>query len=206
MGGGHAMWMVTAVMMVAAYLLGSISFGLLMGKWFLGVDIRQHGSGNAGATNLSRLMGTGPGIVVLLLDGLKGFVPAFVTLKLTGGAYAAAMLVGIAAVIGHIWPVYFRFQGGKGVATTIGVMLAISFWATVIAGLLTLLVIAITRYVSVGSLLFVSLMPWLLLFFGRGWAVFVLSLALTGLVIWKHRENIRRLLQGEENRFGKRVR
>jgi len=76
----------------------------------------------------------------------------------------------------------------------------------VIAGLLTLLVIAITRYVSVGSLLFVSLMPWLLLFFGRGWAVFVLSLALTGLVIWKHRENIRRLLQGEENRFGKRVR
>jgi glycerol-3-phosphate acyltransferase PlsY len=200
------MWMVTAVMVVAAYLLGSISFGLLIGKWFLGIDIRKHGSGNAGATNLSRLMGTGPGVVVLLLDGLKGYVPVLITLALTGGEYAAAMLVGIAAIAGHIWPVYFRFQGGKGVATTIGVMLAMSFWATLIAGLLTLLTIAVSRYVSLGSLLFVFLMPWLLLFFGRGWPVFAMSLALTCLVFWKHRENIRRLLQGRENRFGKRIR
>lgn len=197
------MWMITAVMAVAAYLLGSISFSLLVGKWFLGIDIRQHGSGNAGATNLSRLMGTGPGLVVLLLDGLKGYLPVLVTFHWTG-QYAAAMLVGMAAIAGHIWPVYFGFKGGKGVATTIGVMLAMSFWATLIAGLLTLLTIAVTRYVSLGSLLFVFLMPWLLLFFGRGWPVFFLALLITVLVFWKHRENIRRLIQGRENRFGKR--
>lgn len=205
MGGGNAMGMITAVMAVAAYLLGSISFGLLIGKWFLGIDIRQHGSGNAGATNLSRLMGTGPGIVVLLLDGLKGYVPVLLTLYWTGH-YASAMLVGLAAIAGHIWPVYFGFKGGKGVATTIGAMLAMSFWATLVAGLLTLLTIAITRYVSLGSLLFVFLMPWLLLLFGRGWLVFFLSLLLMVLVFWKHRENIQRLLQGRENRFGKRIR
>ncbi len=199
------MWMFTAVMLAAAYLLGSISFGLLIGKWFLGIDIREYGSGNAGATNLSRVMGTGPGIVVLLLDGLKGFVPVWLTLKVTGQP-TAAMLVGLAAIVGHIWPVYFRFKGGKGVATTIGVMLAMSFWATLIAGLLTVLIIAVSRYVSLGSLVFVSLMPWLLLFFDRGGMVFVMALALTVLVFWTHRENIRRLLRGQENRFGKRLR
>lgn len=199
------MWMFTAVMLAAAYLLGSISFGLLIGKWFLGIDIREYGSGNAGATNLSRVMGTGPGIVVLLLDGLKGFVPVWLTLKVTGQP-TAAMLVGLAAIVGHIWPVYFRFKGGKGVATTIGVMLAMSFWATLITGLLTVLIIAVSRYVSLGSLVFVSLMPWLLLFFDRGGMVFVMALALTVLVFWTHRENIRRLLRGQENRFGKRLR
>lgn len=199
------MWMFTAVMLAAAYLLGSISFGLLIGKWFLGIDIREYGSGNAGATNLSRVMGTGPGIVVLLLDGLKGFVPVWLTLKVTGQP-TAAMLVGLAAIVGHIWPVYFRFKGGKGVATTIGVMLAMSFWATLIAGLLTVLIIAVSRYVSLGSLVFVSLMPWLLLFFDRGGMVFVMALALTVLVFWTHRENILRLLRGQENRFGKRLR
>lgn len=194
-----------AMMAFVAYLLGSVSFGLLIGKWFSGIDVRQHGSGNAGATNISRVLGTGPGLIVLFLDGLKGYLPVVLTLALTDGHLPAAMLVGIAAIIGHIWPLYFGFRGGKGVATTIGVMLGISFWATLIAGAITLLVIAITRYVSLGSLLMVFLLPWLLLAFGKGWAVFALSLLLMVLVFWKHRENIQRLLQGREHKFGKRV-
>jgi glycerol-3-phosphate acyltransferase PlsY len=200
------MFIFTVVMMsLVAYLLGSVSFGLLIGKWFSGIDVRQHGSGNAGATNISRVLGTGPGLVVLLLDGLKGYLPVLLALAFTDGHLTAAMLVGIAAIIGHIWPIYFGFRGGKGVATTIGVMLGISFWATLIAGAITLLVIAITRYVSLGSLLLVFLLPWLLLALGKGLAVFFLSLLLMALVFWKHRENIQRLLQGREHKFGKRV-
>ncbi len=194
------------IMIIVSYLLGSVSFGLLIGKWFSGIDIRQHGSGNAGATNISRVIGTGPGLIVLLLDGLKGFLPVILTLALTNEHYPSAMLVGIGAIVGHIWPLYFGFRGGKGVATTIGVMIGISFWATLIAGLITLLVIAITRYVSLGSLLLVFLMPWLFLAFGKGLSVFLLSLLLMLLVFWKHRENIQRLLQGRENKFGRRVR
>ncbi len=156
------------VAIVLSYLLGSVSFSLLYGK-LKGIDIRQHGSGNAGATNTLRVLGKGPAILVLLLDVLKGIVAVLIGHWLGGNSSWLPGLCGIAAIAGHNWSVYFHFRGGKGIATAIGVLVSIALLPALYAGIIAILAIVITRYVSLGSLIFVILTPWILLVLGYAW-------------------------------------
>lgn len=181
----------------AAFLLGSVPFGLLIGKQFCGIDPREGGSRNVGATNVARLCGLPFGLLTLLCDLLKGFLPVLVFSA--GGhnlgwlAYAA----GLGVICGHMFSLFLNYKGGKGVATTVGVFLALAPLQLILAGVACLVAIWRTGYVSAGSLILVSLLPLLLLFSGRGWdALFALVVA--ALVICKHKDNIRRLLRGEE--------
>ncbi|MFB5675544.1 glycerol-3-phosphate 1-O-acyltransferase PlsY [Paenibacillus terreus] len=187
---------------VLSYLLGSVSFSVLIGRFMKGVDVRQHGSGNAGATNTLRVLGKGPAIMVLLLDVCKGIAAVWLGYWLGGGSQWTAALAGIAAIAGHNWPLYFHFRGGKGIATAIGVLATLCFFPALIAGIIAILSIVITRYVSLGSLIFVILTPWMILVLGYSWPLFWSSLIICVFAVWRHRSNIRKLIQGKENRLG----
>jgi acyl phosphate:glycerol-3-phosphate acyltransferase len=193
----------SAVVIILGYLLGSISFSVLIAKRVAKIDIRKHGSGNAGATNTLRVLGKGPAILVLLLDAAKGAAAVLLAYALAGNSPWVIVLSGIASIIGHNWPVFFGFRGGKGVATTIGVLLAVAPVPSLIAVVLTVAVIAATRYVSVGSLLFVTAVPIILFLFKEpaAYVVGTLLIALLGYV--RHAENISRLIQGKERKLGK---
>lgn len=155
------------VALILSYLLGSVSFSLLAGKLLKGIDIRQHGSGNAGATNTLRVLGKGPAIGVLALDVLKGIVAVWLGRWLGGDNVWIPILCGLLVIVGHNWPVYFGFKGGKGIATTIGVLATLAFWPALFAGIFAILAIAVTRYVSLGSLIFTALTPVFLLLAGN---------------------------------------
>ena len=180
-----------------AFLLGSVPFGLLIAKTFCGVDPRTAGSGNVGATNVARLCGTKWGVTTLLCDVLKGFLPVLVYAHAGAGLSSLAYPIGLAVICGHMFSVFLKFKGGKGVATTVGVFLALAPWQLVIAGAVCILVIWRSGFVSAGSLVLVTALPLLFLFTGQ-WASFGFSLVTGGLVVYAHRENIRRLLRGEE--------
>jgi len=189
---------------VIAYLLGSISFSYLITKIILKDDIRNHGSGNAGATNTLRVLGFFPAVLVLLLDVFKGVVAIGIAAWL-GDREWMLPFAGFMAIIGHNWPVFFGFRGGKGVATTIGVFATLFFMPSVYAGILAVALIALTRYVSLGSLLFVAAAPIFALFIGD----YPFSYVYIGLIIallsyLRHRTNIIRLVNGTENKLGKR--
>jgi len=184
------------------YLLGSISFSYLIGKKVAGIDIRAYGSGNAGATNTLRVLGKGPAIVVLLLDALKGMAAMGIAHLISGGDSLTYAFAGIFAIIGHNWPIFFQFRGGKGIATTVGVALMLSPLAFLISVLACLAVIAVTRYVSLGSLVFVTLLPILLLILEKDGALFGVSLIITLFAYVRHYSNIRNLLTGKERKLG----
>lgn len=188
------------VAIVLSYLLGSVSFSLLYGK-LKGIDIRQHGSGNAGATNTLRVLGKGPAILVLLLDVLKGVIAVLIGHWLGGESWLPG-LCGIAAIAGHNWPVYFHFRGGKGIATAIGVLASLTLLPALLAGIIAILAIVITRYVSLGSLIFVILTPWILLVLGFEWPFFWIALVICLFAVWRHRTNIVKLVRGNENKLG----
>ncbi len=190
------------VSLVISYLLGSISFSYVIAKKVAGIDIRAYGSGNAGATNTLRVLGKGPGIAVLILDALKGLAAMGVTNLLTGGDPVAYAFAGIFAIIGHNWPVFFGFRGGKGIATTLGVALGFSPTAFLIAGIITVIVIFFTRYVSLGSLVFVTLLPILLGIVENQPVYAWTSLLITVFAFYRHRQNIINLLQGKERKLG----
>jgi glycerol-3-phosphate acyltransferase PlsY len=190
---------------VISYLLGSISFSYLFGKLLKGIDIRQHGSGNAGATNTLRVLGVGPGITVLLLDVVKGIVAVLLIRMFTDNQWLH-VLAGVAAIVGHNWPIYFGFKGGKGIATTIGVTATLISLPALYAGIIGLLLIATTRYVSLGSLVFTLLMPIFLLIPAtqgeRHGVALVLFAILICIFAWfRHRTNIVKLLKGQENKI-----
>ncbi|MEB1806858.1 MAG: glycerol-3-phosphate 1-O-acyltransferase PlsY [Bacillaceae bacterium] len=193
---------------VISYLIGSISFSYIITKKIKKVDIRQHGSGNAGATNTLRVLGVGPAVTVLLLDTAKGILAVLVTLWILGPGWAPA-LAGLAAILGHNWPIYYGFRGGKGVATTIGVMSSIVFIPALIGGLVAIIAIALTRFVSLGSLLFMvaTTIATILLanVYQYPMAYFYLSLIVTILSFWRHRLNVVRLIQGTESKLGKKA-
>jgi len=192
------------ISIVVSYLLGSISFSYLFGKWIKGIDIRKHGSGNAGATNTLRVLGKGPAIMVLLLDGVKGVVAVLLGEWASPGAEGLwiPVLCGLAAIIGHNWPIYFGFRGGKGIATTIGVMATLCFIPTLIAGLTAIVIIAVTRFVSLGSLILTALLPFLLWGMDRPVPILLISILLCIFAIVRHRTNIVKLIQGKENKLG----
>lgn len=195
----------------AAYLLGSIPFGFLLVLLIRKEDIRAHGSGNIGATNVVRSGGKGLGALTFLLDAGKGAAAVLLAEYLTRNAGAAtlqnaAILAGFCAMLGHIFPVWLRFKGGKGVATALGVFLALSLWAALAAFALFLVVFLISRYVSLASILAAVALPFLTLFLSpkAHTNLFrVLVFCCSALVIAKHKSNIVRLARGSEYRFGK---
>lgn len=190
---------------IASYLVGAIPFGLIVGH-LAGIDVRTAGSGNIGATNVSRLLGKKLGIVTLVLDCLKGFGPIYIASKLVPagqGGDVTLLLCGLMAVVGHMFPVYLRFRGGKGVATALGVFLYLSPMAIGISVIVFVGTVAVTGFVSAGSLAASALFPLWLLLLGSAKGAVVTAL-LIGLLIWaKHYENIGRLVRGEEKSWKK---
>ncbi|WP_206425349.1 glycerol-3-phosphate 1-O-acyltransferase PlsY [Staphylospora marina] len=184
-----------------SYLLGSISFSYLLTRLLKGVDIREHGSGNAGATNTLRVLGKGPGILVFLLDALKGVAAVWVGSALSDGDQVIMLASGIAAVIGHNWPVFLGFRGGKGIATTVGVSAVIAFTATLFAGICAILFIVLTRYVSLGSLILTLCIPAVMWIEGYPNVMVLMMAIVTVMAFMRHKQNIVNLLRGNERKI-----
>ncbi|CAM2060961.1 Glycerol-3-phosphate acyltransferase [Desulfovibrionales bacterium] len=184
------------VVLVGAYLLGSMPFGLVLAKIFCKVDPRQAGSGNIGATNVARLCGIPWGVATLVLDMLKGMLSVLVAQQVSGSVTVWS-LAAFLAVLGHTYPLFLRFKGGKAVSATIGAYLLLAFMPLLIVTVMCVLVIVVSGFVSLGSLILVTALPVLLWCFGQTTKV-PLALAIAVLVYWRHRENIGRLLRGEE--------
>jgi glycerol-3-phosphate acyltransferase PlsY len=189
--------------LLVSYLLGSISTAYLVVKFTKGIDIRTVGSGNAGATNVQRVLGTGPAVVVFILDALKG-VLAVVFGRLLGGEILA-LWCGIAAVVGHDWPLFFGLRGGKGSATTFGVIWAVMPNIALIISTFGILVIALTRYVSLGSILAAPVFPLLVMAGGKSRYHVIFALILMAMTLFKHRSNIKRLVEGKEPKLGQKM-
>jgi glycerol-3-phosphate acyltransferase PlsY len=199
---------------VGSYLLGSIPAAYIAGK-AKGVDLRKHGSGNLGATNVMRVLGTKIGLAVFLFDMAKGAAPVYFFPKwlMTSGDLAVdpvifGIVCGIAAIVGHVRPIYLKFgKGGKGVATAAGVFLALAPMQTLLALLVFAAVLLLSGYVSLGSLTSATALPILLAAtVGAHSPLFAISVAVALFVFWTHRANIARLRAGEEHRFGKKAR
>lgn len=193
--------MIWVIITIVAYLVGGISFSIVLGRWIHNIDVRQYGSGNAGATNVTRIMGITLGATVFLLDAFKGFFMAWVGYK--WGGNLGLSLAGMAVVLGHNFPVYYHFQGGKGVSTTIGVMLFTNFCWSLLPLAVAFGIGFSVGFISVGSILYFILMP--LVFCLRGAhgsvEIMVMAVVLGILGLVRHRSNIARLLAGEENSF-----
>ncbi|WP_347549836.1 glycerol-3-phosphate 1-O-acyltransferase PlsY [Pseudalkalibacillus hwajinpoensis] len=197
--------MIAILICIAAYLLGSVSFSYLLARILKKIDIRDHGSGNAGATNTLRVLGTGPAIAVLALDVIKGILAVWLGYWFSNEPIVP-FLAGICAIIGHNWPVFFGFRGGKGVATTIGVFATLAFLPALYAGIIAIFSIFITRFVSLGSLIFVVLTPAFIFILGGYPASYIiLGVLLAVLSVWRHRTNVKRLVTGTESKLGQKV-
>lgn len=198
-------FLIPGLFILISYLLGAIPFGLLIGR-MAGVDVRQKGSRNIGATNVSRTLGKKLGFFTLVLDLLKGFTPLFAAHFILPDSPQKLLFVsacGVAAVVGHMYPVYLGFKGGKGVATGLGVFLFLSPVAILISLAIFIGTVALTGYVSAGSLLASALVPLWLLLQGKH-SVVILAAAVISMLIWvKHHENIGRLIRGEEKSWKK---
>ena len=200
-----------------AYLIGSISFSVIFGKKFAGVDVREKGSKNAGSTNVLRVAGKKAAICSLVCDILKGVVAvliAFIVAKIIGQeSIDGALLIqlaGFAVIVGHTFPVFFKFKGGKGVATALGVLLIVNYQIGLICLVFALLLMFLTRMVSVGSIGAAILFPVLTIFIGQNYIInpvsaansyLPLAIAVAILVIYNHRSNVQRLLNGTENKL-----
>ena len=195
------------IFVIISYLLGSLPNGLYVAN-LKGIDIRNEGSKNTGATNVFRVMGAKFGILVLILDALKGFIPLFIAEKF-GVTGNSLVLIGITAVIGHTFSPFLNFKGGKGVATSLGIFLYLAPIPMLITLLMFFVVVGITKYVSVGSVLASVMLPLLILIMpvneklGNKVIVFIISALLGSYIIYKHRANIQRLKNGTENKFYK---
>ena len=204
---------------VCSYLLGSIPFGYILVRVFQGIDVRSIGSGNIGATNVARSGGKGLAIATLVLDALKGWLPVFLVLRLpaltlpgipvsnAAQLHTLSAAAGLAALIGHIYPVWLGFKGGKGVATGLGVFLALAPVTALIALLIFAATVAVTRYVSLGSILGTASVPAVLCWLERDSfpaPALLLCAAAALLVILRHHQNIGRLWAGTESRFSAR--
>lgn len=191
---------------LVAYLLGSIPFGYLIVKLTRRGDIRRQGSGNIGATNVARTAGIAAGSLTLLLDAGKGYLAVWLAGRWTGGSIRWMMLAAVFAILGHIFPVWLGFRGGKGVATGLGLFLPICAKAVAAGVILWLLVVWFWRYVSLGSVVAAAALPILIYLLyapphAPPEAVTFGAILISLLVIWKHRENMQRVIAGTENRF-----
>ena len=199
--------MLPIVGVLISYLAGSIPSAYIAGK-LRGVDLRKHGSGNLGATNVARVLGTGIGVTVFIADLLKGFLPVFLLPRYTETLRPElwALVFGVAAIVGHVKPIFLLGKGGgKGVATASGVFLALAFVPMLIAEVVWIVVFYFSRYVSLASLVGAAVLPVAILVWSRDSRspVFIASVAIALFVFWTHRANIGRLRRGEEHRFVK---
>src|SRR5690349_19948067 len=196
------------IVALIAYLLGSIPFGYILLRVFRGEDVRQHGSGNIGATNVAR-KAPGLGVATLVLDALKGYAAVFaaeIVAALQGRQdfYIIAAVAAMFAILGHVFPVWLKFKGGKGVATGVGTFLAIAPKAVLVVLVIFAVLVAAFRYISLGSIVATAAFPmfaWLLYRNQSSPAVFAATVAAAALIILKHHQNIRRLIAGTEHRF-----
>ncbi len=190
---------------LGAYLLGAIPTGLVLARLFCATDIRAGGSGNIGATNVVRLLGRRLGALTLLGDWLKGFLPVYIGAQLftdaAGGSdYTALSIFGLAAFLGHLFSVYLKFKGGKGVATAFGVFAFLAPALLALVLVLFVIIVAVSRYVSLASLSAAALLPLLLIGFSYPLPVIAMGICMVLLIFIKHKNNIQRLLQGTENK------
>jgi acyl phosphate:glycerol-3-phosphate acyltransferase len=191
---------------IAAYILGSIPFGLLLTKLFGNADVRKEGSGNIGATNVARVAGPLAGILTLLFDAAKGAAAVLFAIRLSNGSATWTMIAGLAVLVGHCFPIWLNFKGGKGVATAAGLFLVLCPLAFLGSLLLFILVVVFWRYVSLGSISAAAAMPLLIYFL---WAprhapppvITFGALAVAMLIVYKHDANIQRLVDGAEPKF-----
>jgi len=199
--------MVVAILILTAYLLGSIPTAVWYGKRFFKIDVREHGSGNAGATNTLRVLGNKAGFIVLFIDLLKGFIATnlayFSNFDIDSQVFFnLQMLLGVTAVVGHVFPVFANFKGGKGIATILGLAIALNWKIATICILFFVLIVWISRFISVGSMITAIIGAVLSFYFYQNNIIanaFFCSIAV--MVLYTHRSNIIRLKNGNENRF-----
>jgi glycerol-3-phosphate acyltransferase PlsY len=193
-----------AVVLGLSYLVGAVPTSYLAGKWFRGIDLREHGSKNLGATNVFRIMGWKFAVPVALIDMAKGAVPVLVLAPAVSTSALFPLFCGVLAVVGHVFSVFVGFKGGKGVATSAGVVLGMAPLAVGLCLLAWVLLVWLSGYVSLGSIVAAGLFP------GAVWILYPerrptiwIFVALAAVIIWMHRANIGRLVAGTENRFGR---
>lgn len=191
--------------LVLGYVMGALPNGVWLGKYFKNIDIREHGSKNSGATNAYRVLGPKYGIMVLILDALKGFLPPFLASRF-GVSGNILLVIGVLAIVGHSLSFFLNFKGGKGVATSLGVFLFLIPNVTLVLLIIFILVVYFTRYISLGSIIAAAALPILTAFspirnnVGR-MPLIIMTLLIGAFVIWRHRTNITRLMNGTENKF-----
>ena len=194
--------MILLIAIALAYLLGSIPTSFWLGKLVKGIDIREHGSKNPGATNALRVLGKPLGFTTLLVDILKGTAAVLVAMKLLGITLDwQLLLVGLAAVSGHIFTLFLRFKGGKGVATTFGIFLALAPWATIYTLGIFIIVVTLSRYVSLGSIISAVCFPLFIYLIDGNILYTALAILIGTFIIWRHRSNIQRIREGKENKM-----
>ncbi len=199
------------IMAVIAYAIGSVNFSVIFSKKFAGFDVREKGSGNAGSTNMLRSVGKGPAALTLLCDILKGVVSILIAIGIGKIAKDVkpeilVQVAGIFAILGHTFPVYFGFKGGKGVATSLGILLLVNWQIGLICLVFALVLMILTRMVSLGSVMTAVLFPILTIFITDNYIVsgnyIIFGIIMAAIVIFNHRSNIKRIYNGEENRIG----
>lgn len=186
------------VIVVLAYFIGNFATSIIVGKLTANIDIRQHGSGNAGSTNVFRTLGLKAGAITFLGDSLKGVVAVLIG-RYYGGE-TLAMICGVAVIVGHNWPVFLKFKGGKGIATSIGVALMVQPLAALICITLGVIILFTYKYVSLASVSAIALLP-VVIFFTSSIDYFLFGVILAALAIYRHRENIQRLRAGTERKI-----
>lgn len=201
------------IIAIIAYLVGSINFSIIISKRIAGFDVREKGSGNAGTTNMLRSVGVKAAAITLLCDILKGVVVILIAIligNIVDGLDDALLvqLAGIFVIIGHTFPIFFGFKGGKGIATSLGVLLMINWQIGLICLVFALILMVITRMVSVGSIAAAILFPVLVIFIGQNyivpvnnWSYLIFSIIVAVLVLFNHRENLKRIFTGKENKI-----
>ena len=195
---------------IIAYLIGSINFSVILSKKMAGFDVREKGSGNAGTTNMLRTVGKKGAAITLICDILKGVVAILIAIlieKMVEGSNGALLVqvAGVAVILGHTFPIFFKFKGGKGVATSLGVLIMSNWQIGLICLVFALILMALTQMVSVGSIAAAILYPVLTLFIPQNYIVpgnyLIYSIILAVLIVFNHRENVKRLLNGTENKI-----
>lgn len=208
------------IMLIIAYAIGSVNFSVIFSKKFAGFDVREKGSGNAGTTNMLRSVGKGAAALTLICDILKGVIAIIIAIIIGNIAKDSnkellVQIAGIAVVVGHTFPIFFKFKGGKGVATSLGILLMSNWQIGLICLVFAVVLILLTRMVSLGSCAVAILFPVLTLFINDNYTVltegksgntyFIYSVILAIIVLFNHRSNIKRMLNGEENKLGTKV-
>ena len=201
--------MSTIILIIVAYILGSVPNALWIGKVFKGIDIREHGSKNTGSTNAARVLGAKLGILTLIIDISKGAIPVALSLfmkadlleNITGISNLDFIMIGIFAIVGHSFSIFMKFKGGKAVATTVGVFTVLVPKALLLAAVVFFVIFALTRYVSVSSITAAISLPIFIFFLYGDIPYTVFGGIITILIIVKHKSNIQRLLNGTESRF-----